>query len=367
MNIEQIRSLFPVTQQAVYLNSASQAPLNSFVQERVQNFLKSELNPVGKKAFRREEVRVLLANILGGSPAEYALTTSTGMGIGMIAQGMHFKKGDNIVLPAWEHWNNSFPWLNLETKGVEVRFAPFNADNSIDPESIEKLVDDNTRVVAIAAVRYNSGFRPNLAAISKIARKKGALFLVDAAQGAGMVPIDVEADGIDVLCGCGFKWLLGFHGTGFLFVSKRIVHTISPTLPGMFSAENVHDNLSYHKDSRKFETGTLAYALFDAWCAGLQLVLDMGVQHIYEKALEHTDYILEGLQEKGYQVITPIKNRAERSAIMVFNTGSFDTTKILFEKLTQHKVLVTLQKEHIRVSPNFFNTKEEIGVFLSLL
>lgn len=367
MNSQQIRSLFPVTQQAVYLNSASQSPLNSLANERLQNFLKSELNPVGKKAFRREGVRELLSKILGGSPGEYALTTSTGTGIGMIAQGMSFKNGDNIVMPASEHWNNSFPLLNLETKGVEIRFAPLNPDNSIDPAAIEKLVDDNTRLVAIAAVRYNSGFRPNLAAISNIAHNRGALFLVDAAQGAGMVPIDVEADGIDVLCGCGFKWLLGFHGTGFLFVSKRIVHHINPILPGMFSAANVHDKLAYHEDSRKFETGTLAYALFDGWCAGLQLVLDIGVQHIYEKALENTDYVLEGLQEKGYQIQTPIKNRAERSAIVLFNTGSFDSTKTLYEKLIQHKVLVTLQNEHIRVSPNFFNTKEEIGVFLGLL
>ncbi len=367
MTTDQIRPLFPVTQHAVYLNNASQAPLNTLVNERLQAFLQTELNPVGKKAFDRQAVRVLLARILGGTPGEFALTTSTGVGVGIIANGIPFKKGDNIVLPVSEHVNHSFPFLNLEKIGVEVRLAPLNADNSIDPEAIEALVDDNTRVVAIAAVRYNSGFRPNLAAISKIAHRRGALFVVDAAQGAGMVPIDVEADGIDVLCGCGFKWLLGFHGTGFLFVSKRIVDRINPILPGMYAAANVHDKLTYHEDSRKFETGTLAYALFDGWCAGLQLVLDIGVQHIYDKALENTDYVLEGLQEKGYQIQTPIKNRAERSAIVLFNTGSFDSTKTLYEKLTQHEVLVTLQNEHIRVSPNFFNTKEEISMFLGLL
>ena len=367
MNLEQIRSLFPITKEAIYLNNASQSPLNTLVNDRLQNYLKTELNPVGKKGFNRDNTRVLLSQLLGGSPEEYALTTSTGVGIGIVAQGLNFKKGDNIVIPEREHWNNTFPWLNLESKGVEVRFAKLNNDNSIDPETIEKIIDTNTRVVAIAAVRFNSGFRPDLSAIGKIAHDKGALFLVDAAQAAGLIPIDVEKDQIDVMSGCGFKWLLGMHGTGFLYVSKRVVKMINPVLPGMFAAASIYDELSYYDDSRKFETGTIAYALFDAWTAGLQLVIDIGVKNIYEKALENTDLIIEGLREKGFQIITPTRKREERTAIVHFNTGNIEATKTLFKRLEEKKVLLTLQRENIRVSPNFFNTKEEISTFLNLL
>lgn len=261
MNIEQLRSLFPVTTQAVYLNSASQSPLNTRVNDRLQVYLKTELNQVGKKSFDRNTTRVLLSRLLGGSADEYALITSTGVGMGIVAQGLNLKKGDNIVLPEREHWNNSFPWLNLQKKGVEIRFAKINPDNSIDPEAFEKLVDDNTRLVTLAAVRFNSGFRPNLNAIGKIAHEKGALFAVDVAQAAGMIPIDVEKDKIDVMSGCGFKWLLGMHGTGFLYVSKRVVQSIDPVLPGMFAADHHFDDFSQYADSRKFETGTIAYSL----------------------------------------------------------------------------------------------------------
>ncbi len=367
MNIEQIRSLFPITKQAVYLNSASQCPLNTLVKDRLRTYLKSELNLVGKKEFDRDNIRVLLSTILGGLPEEYALTTSTGIGIGMAAQGLHFNKGDNIILPEREFWNNSFPWLSLETKGVEIRFVKLNEDNSFDPEAIEKLIDNKTRVVAISAVRFNSGFRPNLAAIGKIARSKGALFIVDAAQGAGMVPINVEKDEIDIMAGCGFKWLLGMHGIGFLYVSKSVVKMITPTLPGMYAAGTVYDDLTYYDDSRKFETGSIAYSLFDAWSAGLQLIIDIGVENIFEKALENTDLIIDGLRKKGYQIITPIKKREERTAIVHFNAGSLEVTKTLFQKLSDKKVLVTLQNENIRVSPNFFNTKDEISIFLNLI
>jgi len=367
MNIEQIRSLFPVTKNAVYLNSASQSPLNTLVYDRLQAHVRTELNPVGKKGFDRNHIRVLLSKLLGGSSEEYALVTSTGVGMGIIAQGLDLKKGDNIVLPECEHWNNTFPWLQLEQKGVEIRFAKINKDNSIDPEAIEELIDHKTRVVAIAAVRFNSGFRPNLSAIGKMAHQKGAIFVVDAAQGAGMIPIDVEKDEIDVMAGCGFKWLLGMHGTGFLYVSKRVVKMINPVLPGMYAAEKSYYDLSFHNDSRKFETGTIAYSLFDAWSAGLELLLDIGIKNIYEKVLENSDFLIDGLRKKGYQLVTPTRKQEERTAIVHFNAGSFDTTKALYEKLREQKVLVTLQAENIRVSPSFFTSEKEINVFLNLI
>jgi selenocysteine lyase/cysteine desulfurase len=367
MDIKKIRTLFPITKEAIYLNSASQAPLNIKVQNKLEAYLQSELNFEGKKGFDRDDIRIPLAKLLGGSSEEYALTTSTGVGLGMVAQGIDFKKGDNIVIPEKEHWNNSFPWLNLESKGVEIRFAKLNKDNSLDSKAIEKLIDNKTRVVAVAAVRFNSGFRPNLSKISKIAHAKNALFLVDAAQGAGMIPIDVVQDGIDIMAGCGFKWLLGMHGTGFLYISNRVVKMIQPTIPGMYAAEIAYDTLSYYKDARKFETGTLAYSLFTAWAAGLELLLLIGVQNIYTKALENTDLLIDGLLKKEYKITTPIKVKAERTAIIHFKANSFKKTKALFERLKEHKIILTLQGENIRISPNFFNTKEEIKIFLHFI
>ncbi len=367
MNIEQVRSLFPVTKEAVFLNNASQAPLNTLVNEKLQAYLAKEMNPVGKRGFQRDTVRGLLSQLLGGLPNEYALTTSTGVGLGIVAQGLEWNRGDNIVIPAREHWNNTFPWLQLEAKGVEVRLARINPDQSIDPEAIEELVDESTRVVTLAAVRFNSGFRPDLAAIGKIARAKGALFVVDAAQAAGMIPIDVVSDQIDVLSGCGFKWLLGFHGTGFLYVSSRVVSMIKSALPGMYAAEKVYDKLVLYDDARKFETGTIAYSLFTAWTAGLELLLEIGVDNVYARVLELTDYLIIGLREKGYHIVTPTRNRSERTAIVHFNTGNLASTKELYERLRANNVLVTLQAENIRVSPNFYTVREEIDIFLGLV
>jgi selenocysteine lyase/cysteine desulfurase len=367
MNTKEIRALFPITKETVYLNSASQAPLNLLVFNKLQNCLNTELSLLDKKGFNRDKIRVPLSKLLGGSPEEYALTSSTGVGIGMIAQGLKFKKGDNIIIPENEHWNTTYPWLHLQKKGVEIRFAKMNNNVSFEPAVIKKLIDKNTRVIAMAAVRFNSGFRPNLSAIAKIAHENNALFVVDAAQAAGMIPIDVQKDQIDVLAGCGFKWLLGMHGTGFLYVSNKVVKMINPVLPGMFAAERTYDQLSFYEDSRKFETGTIAYTLFDAWSAGLELLLKIGIENIYKKALENTDIIIDGLLKKKYQIISPIKKIEDRSAIIHFNSGALETTKMLYQKLLSNNILVTLQEGNIRVSPNFFTTKKEIKLFLELI
>ena len=142
---------------------------------------------------------------------------------------------------------------------------------------------------------------------------------------------------------------------------------INPMLPGMFAAEHHFDKLCYHHDARKFETGTIAYSLFDAWSAGLELLLDIEIDNIYELVLQNTDLLLDGLREKNYKIVTPTKNRNERSAIIHFTTHSQEATKQLYHKLISDKVLVTLQGENIRVSPNFFNTKDDIEAFLSLI
>ncbi len=365
MNIEKLRSLFPISNEAVYLNNASQSPLNTLVNDSLQTYIKTEFNYIDKKAFDRNTTKVLLANLLGGLPEEYALVTSTGVGMGIIANGVNFKKGDNVVLPEYEHWNNYFPWLNLEKLGVEVRLVKVDPTHRFTPESFETLVDHRTRVVAVAAVRYNSGFRPNLNMISKIAHDKGALFVVDAAQAAGMIPIDVIKEKIDIMAGCGFKWLLGMHGTGFLYVSKRVIDHVDPILPGMFAAKQQHGELIFHNDSRKFETGTIAYSLFYSWNAGLQLVKDIGVFNIYDRVLALTTYLINGLVEKNYKIVTPTKNESERSAIVHFNTGSIQSTKLLYDQLTCKRFLVTLQGDNIRVSPNFFNTNDDIDAFLA--
>lgn len=361
------RSIFPVTDKSVYLNNAAESPLNNRVHQKLTEYLQIAAAEPQNKPEVRAAIRNQLPVIFGGTADEYALVTSTGMGINIVASGYQWREGDNVVIPVDEHWNNTFPWLALRERGVEVRLVPVGEDQRVDPDKIASMVDKNTRILSTAAVRFNTGFRADLRLLSEIAHNKGALLMVDGIQGAGVFPMNVVEDGIDILACGGFKWLLGMPGTGFLYVSKKAQKNIRPVLPGMFSAENNSRELHYLPDARRYETGTIAYSLFHAWTAGLEILQAIGISNIHVHVLRLTDGIIVGLRSKNIVIVTPVEHVNERSAIISFTMGSESANKSCYEKLKEHNVHVALRGGQIRVSPNFFNTEEEIERFLALL
>ena len=154
------------------------------------------------------------------------------------------------------------------------------------------------------------GFRADLAALSRAAHQRGALLVVDGVQAAGVVPLNVDEDGIDILAGAGFKWLLGLHGTGYLFVRRSAWDRIRPVLPGMFAAEDDLRELRWLPTAQRYETGSLSYALFHAWTAGLDLILELGVPAIHERILSLTTRLIDGLRARGLSVVSPAAQRA---------------------------------------------------------
>lgn len=367
MDVKALRELFPVTKNYAFLNNAAESPLNVRFRNKLEDYLDTAAKAPQNKPAIRNDVRIKLSELLGGQPDEYALVTSTGTGLSIVAAGYNWRPRDNAVVPSDEHWNNTFPWQALQKKGIDVRFVPVDDDNRIDPEKLASLTDQNTKIVAVSAVRFNSGFRSDLKKLSAIAHDKGALFMVDGIQGAGVVPMNVDTENIDILCSAGFKWLLGMPGTGFLYVNKNVQDLITPVLPGMFAADNFSKELDYYGDARRFETGSIAYSLFHAWTAGLELVLEVGVDNIYKRVLLLTDRIIAGLQQREIEIVTPIDHISERSAILMFTMGSPDANKALYEKLLSKNIVVTLRGGLIRISPSFYNTEEEIDRFLEAL
>jgi len=287
--------------------------------------------------------------------------------MGIVAAGYPWQPGDNLVLPADEHWNNTFPWLALRERGVDVRLVAVDEQQRVDPQAIAAQVDDHTRILATAAVRFNTGFRADLKRLSAIAHHYGALFAVDGIQGAGVFPLRVEEEGIDILSCAGFKWLLGMPGTGFLYANRQAQEIIRPVLPGMFAAEDNTRELRYFPDARRFETGTLAYSLFYSWIAGLDLLKEVGLEAIHARVLALTDHLIAGLRAKNMVIVSPVETPAERSAIISFTLGSAQANRELCDRLQAQNIIVALRDGRIRVSPNFFNTEAEIDRLLQAL
>ena len=363
------RELFPVTQRYAYLNSAAESPLNSLTHARVADYLTTTLAaPHTKPAAVRAEVKQLLADLLGGAPEDFALTPSTCQGLNMVAAGVAWAAGDNVVLPEGEHWSNCFPWLQLVARGVEVRRVPLAPDNAVPLEGVAALVDARTRVVAHAHVSFSSGHRADLRRLSQIAHHAGALLVVDGIQGAGACPLHLVEDGVDAYAAGGFKWLLGCAGTGFLYVAPAARHRIAPSLPGMFAAGGSLTELAYLPDARRYESGSLAYSLLHGWAAGLRLLKEVGVAAVFERNMALTGALLEGLAAKPrVRVVSPVGEAAGRSAIVAVTLGSAEENGELCGRLLASGVVVANRGDTVRISPNFFNTEEDVARLLALL
>jgi selenocysteine lyase/cysteine desulfurase len=368
MDINALRAEFPVTNHVTYLNNAAESPLNNRVRHRLADYLVFASELPHRKPSVRHAVKAMLCDLFGGAADEYALVTSTGVGVSIVAAGYPWKPGDNMVVPADEHWNNTFPWLALRQRGVDVRLVPVDANYRVNPQAVAERLDKNTRILATAAVEFNTGFRADLKQLSDMAHRAGALFMVDGIQAAGVCPLNIDADGIDILACAGFKWLLGMPGTGFLYVNHQAQEIIQPVMPGMFAADNTHTrDLLYFPDARRYETGTIAYSLFHSWTAGLDLLKEVGIANIHARVLQLTDHLIAGLRTRGIKIASPVDQISERSAILSLTVGSAQENQACYEKLLAQDIIVAPRDGRIRVSPNFFNTEAEIDRFLQAL
>jgi cysteine desulfurase/selenocysteine lyase len=368
------RELFPVTQTTAFLNNAAESPLSTAFHEKLSSYLATALAaPQDRPAAVRAEVRAALAALLGGLPSEYALMSSTAQGLNAVAAGVAWQAGDNCVLPGGgEHWSNTFPWLALQPRGVEVRLAPLDASGAVQPEALAALVDARTRVVAAAHVSFSSGARTDLPRLSALVKAKNAeaLVVVDGIQGAGACPLRLGQCGVDAYAAGGFKWLLGMPGTGFLWVSAAAQARIAPTAPGMFSADQACTTapLAYHQDARRYEGGSLAYSLFHAWTAGLAVLQEVGVEAIHARNLALTGLLLQGLAARPHvRVLSPVRAEGERSAIVAVTLGSAERNEACVKGLAAAGVVVALRGGVVRIAVNFFNSEEDIGRLLEHL
>jgi cysteine desulfurase/selenocysteine lyase len=314
-------------------------------------------------------IRSIAARFIGASEEEVALTRNTTHGLLLVANGLPWRSGDNMIVPGCEFTANVYPWLTLRPMGVEIRFAP-TPGNRILPEDIEALMDERTRLVAISAVQFGSGFRCDLHAISAICRKRGVLLCVDAIQALGQMPFNVIDPQVDFLSAGGPKWLMAPLGTGLFYCRKPLIEQLAPVFMGWRSTVDPESYLQYdlpwHSTAKRFEEATVNIPGLLGFQASMELLMEVGLERIRAHLLRLTGALAEGLRAKGYIITSAMDNESERSGILCFQHPS-RTAEELHETLTQANVIVSLRGKVIRVSPHFYNTLEDIEALLAAL
>jgi len=316
-----------------------------------------------------EQTRSAAAKLIGAEPEEIAFVKNTSEGLSFVANGIQWRSGDNIVVPSCEFPANVYPWMNLAQQGVEVRFAePDGAE--IPPAAIARAVNARTRLVAISAVQFATGFRADLAAIGRFCRDNGILFCVDAIQALGAFQINVRDMYIDFLSADAHKWLLGPEGIGIFYVRREILEQVRPAEVGWLSVVRHWDYENYDftlkADARKFECGSYNVAGIYGLGGALELLHEVTIENISRRILDLTDRLVGGLRASGWRIVSP-RGEGKSSGIVAATREGVDLGRVRETLLRDHRIVTSVRGGCLRISPHFYNSEDEIDFLVEVL
>jgi selenocysteine lyase/cysteine desulfurase len=364
---------FPVIEKCVYLNHAGVGPLPRRSAARM-GMLAGWVSASGDRFWleRQEEaerVRGLAARLLGARDAhEVAFVENTSSGLSLVAEGLAWRPGDNVVGAHFEFPSNVYPWMNLASRGVEYRRAE-ERDGRIDPEELLALIDDRTRILALSSVEYASGFRSDLARLGAACRERGVLFVVDVIQSLGALALDVERDCVDVAVASAHKWLLGPEGIGLLYISDRVVESLHPARSGWRSVRDIFAwkdlDLTWGEGAKRFESGSLNVYGIVALGGSLEILLEAGAA-IEPRVLALTERAAQGFADLGFAVVSS-RRPGETSGIVTAVPPEGQDAADLAKRLNARDVVVAARAGRLRIAPHFYNTEEEVDRCLATL
>ena len=369
-SIAEYRDHFPIFKNTVYINSCSYAALSNEVEDAFLRYLKDR-HEVGADWInwcdRLERVRALFAQLLGAKDDEIAVTTSASASLSAISSSLDFSGTRKKIITT----DLAFPteaqaWHALKKHGAEVVHVK-EKDGMIDLEDLERLIDDQTLLVAVPLVCYRNGALADVPAIRKIARSAGAMILVDAYQGVGAVPIDVAQWDVDFIVGGSLKYLLSTAGIGFLYVREGLIEQSQPTQTGWFAQEDIHAMLIHDNipasNARRFEQGTPSVPNLYAVEAGLTMILEIGVQNIRAQVAALNERLKEGVTRIGGKLMSPENPEHHGAMITIASSDEYG----LVAALAQKNIIASSRDGNLRISAHFYNNNADIDAVIEAL
>lgn len=373
MDWQAVRAQFPITQEYIFFDLANKCALPRFSTRVIQEYAaKQERNSGDKDEWFRtiEEARGRFAQVVNANPTEIALLKNTSEGLNVAANGIPFKAGENVVVNLSEHPNNIYCWLNLQRRGVEVRWAP-TRNGEVTVEALAATVDERTRALAIALVTYAPGNRNDVKALAAFCRERGIYTVVDAVQAVGTLNVDVADLGVDMLATSGHKALFVPHGVGLFYCRRERLDDIAPfyvarsgmVRPVAVEHDAAHYELALAPSAARYEIGNNNYLGITVLNENLKFLLDLGMARIERRMLELSGYLTERLLAAGFEVLSP-REAHRRSAIVCVRVA--DPARV-HAWLLARKVISTCRRDSLRLSLGIYNTEGEIDAFTDLL
>lgn len=372
MDWNALRDEFPVTRNYNFQNHAGIAPICRRAADAMRRYIEesSQNAYLGESFYRHaEHVRQLVATLIHANPDEVTFTKNTSEGLSLVANGLTWNRGDNVVTTSVEFPSNMYPWQALQSRGVQVHMV-MEDRGRIPIEQIIEAIDSRTRLVAISSVQYASGFRTDLATLGEHCVEKGVFLCVDAIQSVGVMPIDVKSMHIDFLSADAHKWMCGPEGASIFYVNKQIQGHLRPTCIGWMSVKNSSDydhyHLDFHDSIKRFDSGCYNLAGIYGLGGAVELLLEIGIDVIARRVIMLTDRLCDGLQDKGYRVFSS-RERPEASGIVSFSSEVHDLNAIQRHLQTEHRLVIAVRRGKLRASPHCYNSEREIDQLIELL
>jgi cysteine desulfurase/selenocysteine lyase len=384
---ETVRSDMPYLKDLVYLDSASVVPAPVPVVRAMEDYLYAHPFNYGVGVWKRSvdaaervnEARRIAARAIGAaSDAEIAFTKNTTEAINLVARGLDWKPGDEIVLTELEHQSNAIPWMRAaQEHGCKVRFIPADADGMIDPEDVRKAITPATRLVACTHVSNVFGTIQPVREITQMAHERGALAFVDAAQSAGRIPVRVDEIGCDFAAFCGRKALMGPQGTGFLWGRLDLLERLNPLTTGSRAANlvDVH-TFRLNQPPHKFESGVLNTAGVIGLGRAIQYVEEIGYPALLARIRELTGQMIEILQAMPRVIFHGSSRLDQQAGIVMWSVDGMDPDQVAREldrignvavaSGAQGSLLAIKPKgvtSIVRTSVHYYNTREDLDAF----
>jgi selenocysteine lyase/cysteine desulfurase len=368
MDVTRFRDEFPIAKEYIALTHCAVSPLN----RRAADAVADHAREAAAQPFDRirdkvmgtmTELKARAARLINAaSPDEIAVIPNTAYGINTAALSLPLRAGDNVLVLDGAYPANLYPWMNLAHRGVLTKVVP-QREGGLDLNVLQSRIDGRTRVIALDAVMFATGFRNDLEAVGRICRERGIFFVVDGIQALGALPIDVQACNIDILAAGSQKWLLGAPGSGFMYCRAALLPELVPgAYVGTSSMVDPFNFLDYNytlqPNAERFSLGTPNILGAFALNASLALLEEAGREAVAERVLRLAGALISELGERGYGFAASTAPE-HRSGIVIATMPQAEALAAC-ERLAGERIMATVRGDGLRFAPHFYNTEDEL-------
>jgi cysteine desulfurase/selenocysteine lyase len=372
------RSEFAEFDDVTYLDAAAQGPLPNVAERAAKKALEWKRLPhkIPVEAYTElpNRVRRALGQLLHAEPDDIAITTGASTGLSVVATGMDWKPGDEILVGEGEFPAHFAAWLPVEKAGLAQVKRVQARERFLDAEDYVARMGPRTRVVSLSLVRFCDGVRFDAARLATACRNVGAALLLDVSQCAGAMPLDVNELGADFVCGAGYKWLLGSYGTGFFWARREWSERLGlgPLYWMALEGAEKHHGLPMERlrvvaGARRWDTPETAnFTSMGAWAESLELLVRATPQAIAAHDWDLGEHLIKKLPSDRCVLMSPREGQRRGPFVCIAGRNA-KSTMALYERLRAEKVIVSLRENAVRIAPHFYNVQRDVDRLARLL